>query len=362
MAESATTDAFFSSRPSLKLEGQANSGIEVSLLSLSVHENTDGLFRCEATLGNWGSADSNGERFIYFDRSELDFGKTLNIDMGDGDAAAEIFNGRITAIEGRFPQQKPAEILILAEDRLQDLRMLRRSRSFDNVTVSDVIETIANEHELSTDLDINGPTYTVLTQVNQSDLAFIRECARDIDAEIWIDGNILHAQSRSRRQTETLSLSYGHRLLEFSVCADLAHQRSKVRVSGWDVAAKESIIHSSDEMAIQGELEDQSSGGQLLTEIFGQRVDQLVHQVPHTNDEARNMAEASYRRTARRFLTGHGLSEGDGRIRAGTHIVLNDLGPLFSGKYYVSEVTHNYDSRNGFRSSFRVERPGLGRS
>ena len=73
MVDVATTDAFYSSRPSLKLEGQPNPGIEVSLLSMSVHENTDGLFRCEATLGNWGSADSNGEQFIYFDRQELDF-------------------------------------------------------------------------------------------------------------------------------------------------------------------------------------------------------------------------------------------------------------------------------------------------
>ncbi len=361
MVEVPSTSAFYSARPSLFLDGQEDPGLALGLLSISIRETVAGLYSCEATFGNWGA--TNGQvGFLYFDRQVLNFGRTFSVEMGDGDAASEVFNGRIMAIEGRFPQQCPPEILVLAEDRFQDLRMTRRSRSFDDVSISDVITRIAGEHGLLTDVDIDGPTYRTLTQVNQSDLAFLRECTRAVDAELWVDADTLFAQSRSRRQTEEVRLSYGHRLKEFSVMADLARQRTSLTVSGWNVAAKETIEHESDETVIRNELNGGQSGSALLEQAFGRRADSLVHHVPFSNDEARSIADANYRSMARQFLKGHALADGDGRLRAGSHVQLGALGPLFDGIYYVNEVTHIFDSTNGYRTYFRVERPFLGRN
>lgn len=359
MVEVASTSAFYSARPSLALDGQEDPELALGLSSLSVRETTAGLYCCEATFGNWG-ADNGQVGFLYFDRRVLNFGRTLRVEMGDEDTAAKIFEGRIMAIEGRFPQQSPPEILVLAEDHFQDLRMIRRSRSFDDVTTSDVITRIAGEHGLSTDIDIDGPTYRVLTQVNQSDLAFLQECARAVDAELWIDGDILFVQSRSRRETEELSLSFGHRLKEFAVLADLAGQRTSLAVSGWDVEAKETIEYESDATAIQSEINGGQSGSALLEQTLGRRTDKLVHHVPLSSAEAQSLADAHYRSMARQFLTGQALAEGDGRLRVGSHVNLDGLGPLFDGRYYVSEVTHTFDARNGYRTYFRVERPDLG--
>lgn len=359
MGEQATSNAFHSSRPNLALDGVTDPALGLGLGSLVVSENTDGLYCCEATFGNWGTLDGC-TGFLYFDRQILDFGRALSVEVGDCNAPMAIFSGRITAIEGRYPLQSPPEILILAEDRLQDLRMVRRSRSFDNKSVGDIISSIAAEHELNAEVDVTGPRYPVLTQVNQSDLAFIRQCARDVDAEIWIENDTLHAQHRARRRADAITLSFGHRLFEFSVSADLAQQRSSLVVSGWDVDRKEGITHRADDSILRAELNGDTSGGRLLSEIFGQRVDSVVHQVPFSKLEAQHTAEAAYRRMARRFLSGQGLAEGDGRLRAGTHVQLEGLGPLFNGTYYVSEVTHMFDQQNGYRTSFQVERPGLG--
>jgi hypothetical protein len=46
---------------------------------------------------------------------------------------------------------------------------------------------------LSAKVRADGPTYKILAQVNQSDLAFLRERARTIDAELWLDGRTLNA-------------------------------------------------------------------------------------------------------------------------------------------------------------------------
>lgn len=359
MAESSSTNAFYASRPSLKLEGTSSPELAQGLLSLSVHENTQGLYHCEATFGNWGTY--KGEPgFLYFDRQLLDFGTELKVSMGDSDAQDSVFAGKIMAIEGRFPYQTPPEILILAEDRFQDLRMTRRSRHFEAVSVNNIIETIASDHGLQTEIDLDSPDYATLTQVNQSDLAFLRDCARAVDAEIWVNETTIYAQARERRGEETLQLAYGKRLKEFSVIADLAQQCSSLVVSGWDMSAKQAFDHQATGSVLGQELGNDISGSSLLTQAFGERVEHRVHHVPQSVQETQSLAEAHYKQTARRFLTGRGMADGDARIRVGNTIRLEGLGALFNGAYYINEVIHSFDLTMGYRTYFNVEKAGLG--
>ena len=176
MGDLGTTSIFYSARPSVNLDDQTNDGLTDGLLTMLAEETTAGLFRCEASFGNWGTANG-GVGFLYLDRQVLDFGKTLAIRIGEGETESQIFKGQITGLEAHYPKTRPPEIVVLAEDRFQDLRMTRRSRSFENVTDSDVIQQVASEHGLRADIDIDGPTYQVLAQVNQSDLAFLRDRA-----------------------------------------------------------------------------------------------------------------------------------------------------------------------------------------
>lgn len=354
-----TTSSFYAARPNLSLDGEAMPGLSVGVLSIAVHETVEGLFTCELTLGNWGiTAGEIG--FLYFDRQVVDFGRTLAVTMGDGDAGGSIFEGRIMALEGRFPEQSPPELLVLAEDRLQDLRMTRRSRQFEQATFGDVVQQVASEHGLQGQADVDSPTYPVLAQVNQSDLKFLRDGARAVDAEIWLDGTTLHAQARARRRRDEVSLTFGQRLKEFAVTADLAGQRTSVVGTGWDRTGKAAIRYEANGAAIANEVGAGTSGIDILDSAVGARVEQRVHHVPLNDQEGQTLAEAHLRRLARRFVTGRGMADGDVRLRVGAKLTLNGLGPLFEGAYYVSEVRHLFDVRDGFRTQFCVERAGLG--
>lgn len=358
MADEATS-SLYSARPKIMVDDQENDGLASALISVLIEESTEGLARCEARFSNWGSPSGSPD-FVYFDRSVLDFGKTLKISMGDGDAQAQVFQGRIGGMEGAFPHLAPPEIVILAEDRLQDLRMNRRTRTFDDVSDSDVISQIASAHGLTADVDVDGPTHRVLAQVNQSDLKFLRDRARAIDAEIWIEGDTLHAKARARRDGGTVTLTYQQSLYEVSLLADIVQQRSSLAVTGWDVAAKEAIEYEATDSAISSELNGLTSGASLLSQAFGQRKERVVHTVPFAQGGAHVEAEARFRAIARRFITGSGLAEGDGRIKVGSWVDLRGVGPLFEGKYYVTLARHTFDAANGYRTFFNVERPGLG--
>jgi phage protein D len=148
-------------------------------------------------------------------------------------------------------------------------------------------------------------------------------------------------------------------LREFSVLADLAGQRTSVSVNGWDVSAKSAIHAESSDTIIKGELNGDDSGASLLASAIGPRKESLTHTVPFDVARAQAEADSFFRLGARRFVTGRGVAKPDAKLRVGAIVDLKRLGPLFSGKYYISEVRHVFDGMGLFRTEFRAERPGL---
>lgn len=355
----ANDSAFKASRPSVTVDGKDNPALTEGLLSLLIVEDTNGLYRCEATFGNWGTKNGRVD-FLYFDRKTLEFGKPFIVKLAG--SSTSLFEGRIMALEGHFAAKDAPQITVLAEDRFQDLRMTQRTRGFDDMSDANIISRVAADHGLTAKVNLHGPTYKFVAQVNQSDLAFARERARVVDGELWMEGNNLHAQPRSRRNGGTFTLKYQQNLREFTVMADLARQRTSVSVSGWNVASKNAINYEAGVAALGGELNGDTSGASLLSSALGDRKEAVVHTVPVTVDEARAEAEAIFKMTARQFVRGHGVADTDPAIAVGNFVDLQGLGPLFSGKYYLSAVQHIFNSTSGLRTEFTAERPGLGRA
>jgi hypothetical protein len=357
MAATATSRAIRTSRPSFFVDGKEDTVLAEGLLRFAACESVHGLYHCEASFGNWG-LKNNSIDFLYFDRKKLDFGKTMQVKVDDD----KIFDGRISALEAQFEEGVSPGIGVFLEDRFQDLRMVRRTRTFADVSDSDVLQKIAGDHGLQANIDASGPTYKVLAQVNQSDLAFMRERARCIDSELWIDGSNLYVKTRSKRNNGTVKLTYGGELEVIKLLADLAGQRSAVSVNGWDVSGKTGLTYQATEQAISSELNGDNSGISILKSAFGERKESLVHTVPLSSREAQVEAETVLRMTARRFVTAFARAQGNAKLSVGSYVDLQGLGPLFNGKYYLTQVKHVFDGLRGYKTEFAAERPGIGKA
>ena len=351
------TDAIASARPKLHLGGESQPRLEQGMSRLEIVENIHGLYRCEAEFINWGEGNGAPD-FLYFDRNLLDFGKTFTVKL-DTDV---LFDGRIMALEGNYPEGAPPNITVLVEDRFQDLRMTRRTRSFEDVTDADVIRRIASDHGFTDDVNAEGPTYKTLAQVNQSDLAFMRERARTIDAELWMDGSTIRVKARTHRRASAIELTFGAELQSFTATSDLATQRTSVTANGWDVAGKSALRHEADDSILSGELNGDTSGASILRSALGERKEAVAHAVPLNANEAQAVAESSFKNYARRFVIGRGTATTQAKLRVGAMLDLKSLGPLFSGKYYVVEARHLFDGVRGLRTEFTAERPGIGKN
>jgi len=70
--------------------------------------------------------------------------------------------------------------------------------------------------------------------------------------------------------------------------------------------------------------------------------------------------ETAARQRLRRFICGRGVAEPNADLRPGRWVRIEGLGALFSGEFYVVEITHVFDGIRGLRTEFAVERAGLG--
>lgn len=334
--------------PRVTVGGRVQTLATQGLLRLTVVEPADGLASAEAVVSNWGPGG-----YRHFGGDSFDFGDDLVLEVG----SQTLFRGRVSGLEGRWPAGQAPELAILAEDRLQDLRMTRRTRTFDHASVADAVGRIASDHALAASIDLPGPVHRSLTQLNQSDLAFLRDQVRAAGGLLWLEGATLHT-APSRAAPEVV-LRQGEALTEVTVLADLAHQRTKVVVAGWDASAKEAFAATAPSLTAP----EGATGAQLLAAGFGERVETVVTSGAERHDEARDLALALAGRRARRFVTARATASGDAALglHVGMSVGLPDLGPLFSGSYIVMEVRHVYDLDRGLRTELALERAWVGR-
>ncbi len=347
--------------PTLAINGSDNIELSDRLVELTITDDQTGLYRCEALFNNWGTVETEFG-YVLSDRQLLDFGKEFSVSYGpDND---QLFTGRIMGMEGLFLANGARLLRILGEDKLQDLRMTRRTRHFggeSTVTDADVINQIAQNHGLEAELDIETVSHQCLTQVNESDLAFLRRRARALDADIWLDEDTIHVIARHRHTREPSILRFQSDLIEFVVLADLTEQRTALRVTGWDAVSKEAISFEATESVIQNELRDLESGVSLLSEAIGERKEVIAHTVPLDSSAVEAQAKSYFRTRARRFVTGTAIVSTVGRYRVGQYVRFRELDILFDGDYVITGIQHLFDRvGGGMRTELLVERPGIG--
>ncbi len=348
--------------PVFTVDGSAKGELARDLTRLDIDEDTAGLRRLRARFLAWGPRDdSDTEGRLYLDGRTLDFGKGMKVSLGPSGSDRTLFDGAITAIEVDLEEHSPGEVIVFAEDRLMDLRMTRRSRTYEKASDADIARTIAGDHNLTPEVSAAGPTYDLVQQWNMSDLAFLRERARLIQAEVWVSGRTLYFQTRPNRQATAVTLTLGIDLLDVQIRADLAHQRTSVKVSGYDAQARDLIEEEAGDDAVKAEIAQGRSGAATLSQAFGDRVSFRVREAPLTADEARAWARAEMLRRGRQFVTATGTALGVPDLTVGSQLDLQDVGaPFEGGGYVVTRMCHSYDIRVGHRTRFEAERAWIG--
>ena len=350
---------YAASSPVVKIDGTRQGDLARDLLRLDVEETTEGLRTLQLHVVASAARDQPSTDVAeYLDGQLLDLGKRVEVSMGPPGNERIVFTGVLSALEANFEEGDVPHVSAFAEDDLMRLRMTQRSHTYERASDADVARFIAAQHGLTPSVAADGPTYDVVQQFNQSDLAFLRERARLLAAEVWVAEGTLHFATRDQRPGTTVTLTRGSDLLAVSARADLAHQCSGVSTSGYDASSRAVIDVRVPGTEIDAEISSGRSGPAALGRAFGELPGRSVRQVPLIEAEARAFARAELLRRARRFVTVRGTTSGTPELVVGSRLTLARCGrPFDGGGYYVTGLHHAYDLTRGFRTRFDAERP-----
>lgn len=349
-----------SSAPVFEIDGEVRGELARDLIRLEVEETTAGLKTFAARFRGIGPKPGSAEGQLYLDGKVIDFGKKIAVSVGPGAAARTVFTGYVSGIEASYRTGEVPEVVVFAEDDLMKLRLTRRAKTYENVSDADIAAALAADHGLTARADAAGPTYDAVQQWNQSDLAFLRDRARKVGAEIWCHDGALYFQTRDKRTATALTLIQGGGLKSIQVRADLAHQRSAVTVSGYDAADRDVIDEEAAVDAIDAEVSGGRTGPAVLGSAFAAFPSFRVREAPLSPGEATAWARAEFLRRARGFVTAVGTTGGSADMVVGSRLTLERVGVPFDGPgYYVTKVRHTYDD-GGYRTHFVAERATVG--
>jgi phage protein D len=351
--------AFASASPVLTVAGTRQPELARDLVRLDVEEDLEGLRTLTAHLLAAAPRQRPSTDVVeHLDGDVLDFGKRLQVSVGPPGNERIVFTGTVSALEVHFTEGDVPVVRVFAEDDLMKLRLSQRSATYLSSSDADVATAVARRHGLRAQVDVAGPTYAVVQQLNQSDLAFLRERARRVQAELWAADGALHLATRDRRPGTAVTLTRGSDLIDVAARADLAEQCTAVHVSGYDATTRSAIDAAAPESTVEAETTGGRTGPQTLRRVFGALPGRRVRDVPVVEAEARALARAEMLRRSRRFVQLRGTTTGTPQLVVGSRVTLARCGrPFDGGGYYVTRLHHSYDLAHGLRTRFSAERP-----
>ena len=293
-------------RPAFVIQGAARPKLEAELLELVIEDSFIRPSGCRATFLNWGATADGAMGFSYFDRSVLDIGRSLSVDLPTTLKMKRAFDGVIRSLEAAFPAGSAPTVTCVAVPLRHMFEAMSHRPTFLNLSDADVFRRVVQQHGFTVEVDVDGRTHPKLVQANLSDRDFLLQRALAVDAEISIEGTHLAVQARARRAAADVVLELGSDLLEFTGLWGASSQGRLTRGLGVSAPAG---------------------------------------------------ASAPLPSAAVPLVAGTGVAAGLGELlRPGMRVELTGVGELLGGTYYVTRVTHRHTVAEGLRSTFAAER------
>lgn len=150
--------------------------------------------------------------------------------------------GEITTVEPDYPYGSAPVVVLRGYDRAHRLHRGKKTRSFVQMTDSDIITKIAREYGLKPEVDDTTEVYSYILENNQTDFEFIMERARRIGFSFLVDDQSLLFKKPGSLPSDTVELEYGVTLRQFRPRMTTASQFKEVIVKGWDPVNKRDIV------------------------------------------------------------------------------------------------------------------------
>ncbi len=279
-------------------------------------------------------------------------GKSVEIKFGYRDALTTVFKGLITSLNFDLPQDGAPKIVVGGMDKTILLTKGVKSRSWADMTHSDVVSQIVQAHGMTCTTESTGTSYKIIEQSRVTDYQFLNILAEWNGFEFFLSLGNAYFRKLNSSVSSICDLTWGQNMFSFSPTLDVADQVCQVEVRAVDELNKQTFVGTSGTVT-KVDSSATKDGPQLLQTVCGSQIKEYVYENAISQAEAKKRADAILNRRSMDLVTGTGQIPGDASLLAGKYVKINGLGTQLSRIYYLTSVTHTINDY-GYRTTFTV--------
>lgn len=290
--------------------------------------------------------------FELVDGSLFDVGKTLELKLSspNGNAARPLFTGKIATLAPEF-ESGGCVFVVRGYDVSHALNLTRRSRTFQDMTASDIAKKVIGDAGLPSDVASTREVSAFEQQSNETDWRFLWRLAERCGFTLsCVDGTVTFRPA-GRAEEQSARLEWGVSLRAFHPRATAVQQVDEVEITAWDPQTAKRVTGRANRPKLDSEIglvRDQTAragaGGRLV----------VSDRVVVTQGEADELAQTTLDHLANAWLEAEGIAAGDPQLKAGSLVEVVGVGRRFGGKYLITGATHVVRGGSGYETRFRI--------
>jgi Rhs element Vgr protein len=358
MANSPELDAEGVVRISLFSDGTALSEA-VQVISVTVNRAVNRVPSARLVIID---GDMPNKEFPVSDTDDFKPGAVIKVNAGYGPDEETIFEGIVIKHAVQITGQNDARLVVECRDKAVKMTVGRKNANFVDQTDSDIIGKLISSNGLTSDVDATTLQNKEMVQFYCSGLhARPRRRQRPAADRRRRQGL---GQAPATSSEAVLKVTYGMDLMEFHAEIDARSQYAAAQAVSWDMKTQKAILGTEAKPATlnaQGDIDSAT-----LAQVLGLASYRLQTAAPIPKEALTGWATAQQVKSGLSRIRGRMSFQGSAKALPGTLIELEGVGKRFSGKVFLSEVTHEIgdgdwvtEAHFGLSPQWFTERPDV---
>jgi phage protein D len=238
---------------------------------------------------------------------------------------------------------KPSKVSLKSVSSLitKSLRREDISKSWEHVTLKEILEEISGKHSLIGFYDADEITFIRVDQSNESDLVFLKRLSNEngLNIKLCEEKIIIFSGKEYEQKKSFTAIDINNSIVKNYNFNTKSHDIYKAcRVSYWDSNSKKLLTYTY--------VPDEAiKTGQILK--INKRCESFAH--------AQKRAINELRKKNKLEITGNIKMLGAGEFVAGLNVDVIGIGRL-SGKYFIDESSHKQTKGSGYETSIKLRK------
>ncbi|HEY5603799.1 MAG TPA: type VI secretion system tip protein VgrG [Gammaproteobacteria bacterium] len=288
----------------------------------------------DAALGDF--RHSSGEFFLP--------GNELTLHAGYHGETETVFSGMV--LRQRIVVRRNASWLeVECRDPAFKMTLSRRNRYFEEMSDSDVAETLLAEYGLSADITATDVTHPQLLQYQASDWDFMLS-RLEASGQVLLAGNgSVRSVKPALDEAPDAEILYGATLLELDAEFDARTQSGSIKAFSWDPAQQALAEAEATDPNWQG---NGDLSADDMTNATGRNEDAVWHGGSLAADALQAWADSELLSARLAASRGRARFQGLPALQPGRVLQLSSLSERFNGNVYVTGVRHEFTGNDWF--------------